>query len=69
MGGADSSTRWRLAAEPMGLAHGGNVVDTTGWVEGRGVTSAFLFIDDDMLVIILMESWALPLYQQTWASR
>ena len=56
MGGADLSTKQGAAAKPIGSAHGGNIVDTTGGVEGGGAASAFLFIDDNTLIIILMES-------------
>ena len=56
MGGADPSTRRGAVAEPIGLAHGDDVVNAVGWVEGGGEASAFLFIDDDMLVTVLMES-------------
>ena len=51
-GGADLWASWGLVAEPMGLAHGGNVVNATGQVEGRGVTSTFL-----SLMIIHLSSY------------
>ena len=67
-GSADSSTRQGVVAEPMGPACG-DVIDAASWVKGGGVTSAFIFIDDNMLVSILMGSQALPLCLWTWASR
>ena len=42
IGSADSLTRRGVVAEPIGPARGGDIIDAAGWVEGGGVTSAFL---------------------------
>ena len=67
--GADPLTRRGAVAELIGLARGDDVVNAIGWVEGGGEASTFLFIDDDTLITILMESRVLPLYRWIWASR
>lgn len=61
-------TSMGLAAKHTGLARGDGEIAVAGLVEGGGVSSTFLFIDDDAFVTVLMEAQDLPLYWQIWAS-